>query len=48
MINKVKDFNNDDYTFDKLEPCLNKLAEKYSVEKEQRSLSPLIDLIKNF
>ena len=48
VINKAKDFNNNDYTFDKFEPCLSKLAEKYSVTKEQRSLSSLIDLIKNF
>ena len=48
VINKVKDFNNNDYAFDKFEPCLSKLAEKYSVAKEQRSLSSLIDLIKNF
>ena len=41
-------FNENDYVFDKFKPYLSKLAEKYSVEKEQRSLLSLIDLIKNF
>ena len=48
VISKVKDFNENDYVFDKFKPYLSKLAEKYSVEKEQRSLLSLIDLIKNF
>jgi len=48
VISKVKDFNENDYVFDKFKPYLSKLAEKYSVEKEQRSLLSLIDLIKSF
>ncbi len=48
VISKVKDFNENDYVFDKFKPYLSKLAEKYSVGKEQRSLLSLIDLIKNF
>ena len=48
VISKVKDFNENDYAFDKFKPYLSKLAEKYSVEKEQRSLLSLVDLIKNF
>ena len=48
VISKVKDFNVNDYTFDEIKPHLNKLEEKYSVEKEQRSLLPLVNLIKKF
>ena len=48
VISKVKDFNENDYVFDKFKPYLSKLAEKYSVEKEQRSLLSLIDLIKSY
>ena len=48
VISKVKDFNENDYTFDEIKPHLNKLEEKYSVEKEQRSLLPLVNLIKKF
>ena len=46
VINKVKDFDKNNYVFDKLKLCVNKLAEKYSVEKEQKSLTSLIDKIK--
>ena len=48
MIKKIEDFNKGKYVFDNLKPYLSKLAEKYSAEKEQRSLLPLVDLIKNF
>lgn len=48
VISKVKDLDKNNCIFDKLKPYISKLAEKYSVEKEQRSLLPLIDLIKNF
>ena len=46
VINKVKDFDENNYVFDKLKPYVNKLAEKYSVEKEQKGLTLLIDKIK--
>ena len=46
VINKVKDFDKNNYVFDKLKPYVNKLAEKYSVEREQKSLTSLIDKIK--
>ena len=48
VIKKIEDFNKGKYVFDNLKPYLSKLAEKYSAEKEQRSLLPLVDLIKNF
>ena len=48
VIGKVRNFDKNNYIFDNLKPYINKLAEKYSVEKEQQSLLPLIDLIKNF
>ena len=46
VINKVKDFDKNNYVFDKFKPYVNKLAEKYSVEKEQKSLKSLIEKIK--
>lgn len=46
VIDKVKDFDKNNYTFDKFKPYINKLAEKYSLEKEQSSLKTLIDTIK--
>ena len=46
MLNKVKDFDKNNYVFNKLKPYVNKLAEKYSVEKEENSLKSLIDKIK--
>jgi len=48
VISKVENFSKNNYIFDKYKSYINKLAEKYSVEKEQRSLLPLIDLIKKF
>ena len=48
VISKVKDFDKKKHVFDEFEPYVSKLAEKYSVEKEQRSLLALIDLVKNF
>ena len=48
VISRVKDFNENNYAFSEIEAHLSKLAGKYSVEKEQRSLLPLVDLIKKF
>ena len=48
VINKVKDFDKNSYVFDKFKPYVSKLADKYSVEKEQRSLLSLIESIKIF
>ena len=48
VINKVKDLDKNSYVFDKLKPYVSKLANKYSIEKEQRSLLSLIESIKNF
>ena len=48
VISKAKDFNENNYAFGEIEAHLSKLAGKYSVEKEQRSLLPLVDLIKKF
>ena len=46
VINKVEDFDKKNYVFNQFKPYVNKLAEKYSVEKEQNSLTSLIDKIK--
>jgi hypothetical protein len=46
VINKVKEYDKNYYIFDKFKPYVDKLAEKYSVEKEQNSLISLIDKIK--
>ena len=40
--------NKNSYVFDKFKPYVSKLADKYSVEKEQRSLLSLIESIKIF
>ena len=46
VLNKAKDLDKNIYVFDKLKPYVSKLANKYSVEKEQNSLLTLIDKIK--
>ena len=48
VIEKIEDINKERYVFDEFKPHVSKLAEKYSVEKEQRSLLSLVDLIKKF
>jgi len=48
VIRKVSDLDKNNNVYDSLKPYINKLAEKYSVEKEQHSLLPLINLIKNY
>ena len=48
VINKVKELDKNSYVFDKLKPYVSKLANKYSIEKEQCSLLSLIESIKNF
>ena len=48
VINKVKDLNKNNRVFEKFKPYISKLADKYSLEKEQRGLLSLIDKIKNF
>ena len=46
VLKKVEDFDKNNYTFGKLKPYINKLSEKYSIEKEQNSLAVLINKIK--
>ena len=48
VINKVKDFDKNGYVLDKFKTHVSKLAAKYSVEKERRSLLSLIELMKNY
>ena len=48
VIGKVKDYDKKNYDFNKFKPYADKLAEKYSIEKEQHSLLSLIELMKNF
>ena len=48
VINKIKDLNKNNHVFEKFKPYVSRLADKYSLEKEQRGLLSLIDKIKNF
>ena len=48
IIDRVTGLNKENYIFSDLKPHINKLAEKYSAEKEQSSLLSLINIIKNF
>ncbi len=47
-INKVKEYNKNNYIFDKFKLHSDKLAVEYSTEKEKKSLKLLIDRIINF
>tara|TARA_B100000029_G_scaffold165600_1_gene161799 strand:- start:1600 stop:2580 length:981 start_codon:yes stop_codon:yes gene_type:complete len=46
IIEKIENFEKEKYIFDEFRPHVRRLAEKYSIEKEQRSLLSLVDLIK--
>ena len=46
VINKVKDLNQNNHVFENFKPYVRKLAEKYSIEKEQSGLISLINKIK--
>jgi hypothetical protein len=48
VINKIKNLNKNNHVFEKFKPYVSRLADKYSLEKEQRGLLSLIDKIKNF
>ena len=48
VIKKIENFDKEKYVFDEFKSHVRKLAEKYSMEKEQRSLLSLVDLIKKF
>tara|TARA_Y100000590_G_scaffold366002_1_gene425136 strand:+ start:381 stop:1361 length:981 start_codon:yes stop_codon:yes gene_type:complete len=48
VIDKVTDFEKNGYIFNNFKPYIDKLADKYSVEKEKSSLSSLIEKLKNF
>ena len=48
IINRVKNYSKNHYTFSEIKPYVEKIASKYSVEKEKRSLLSLIDKIKDF
>jgi len=46
IIEKIENFEKEKYIFDEFRPHVRRLADKYSIEKEQRSLLSLVDLIK--
>tara|TARA_Y100000590_G_C15534070_1_gene944301 strand:+ start:18 stop:998 length:981 start_codon:yes stop_codon:yes gene_type:complete len=48
VIKKIENFDEKKFIFDEFRPHIKKLAEKYSIEKEQHSLLSLVDLIKKF
>ena len=48
VLDKIKDYDKNYYTFNSFKPHIDKLADKYSMEKEYHGLSLLIDKIKNF
>tara|TARA_B100000029_G_scaffold384593_1_gene380133 strand:- start:4053 stop:5033 length:981 start_codon:yes stop_codon:yes gene_type:complete len=48
VIDKVTDFKKNGYIYNNFKPYIDKLADKYSVEKEKSSLSSLIEQLKNF
>ena len=48
VIKKIENFDKEKYVFDEFKSHVRKLAEKYSMVKEQRSLLSLVDLIKKF
>ena len=48
VLDKIKDYDKNYYTFNSFKPDIDKLADKYSMEKEHQSLSLLLDKIKDF
>ena len=48
VLNKVKEFQENNTTFNKIKPYINKLSNSYSLEREETSLVQLVNLIKKF